>query len=1328
MRQLLAVAFLSLTLAASEAAATKVAVFSVDGDRDTEDLCIAAISQHPEIQLVDRRSLNQILGEQVVTAAFASTAKAAQLGKLSGIDLLLSIRREMKGAHNLNLEVLDCATGRILSHGSATGESLPRETQRLIKQAESSSSPHAKAIKVAVEDFSEGGKAINYKLAAAIRGALTDEGFDVLDRAVIQHAAAEHEVEKAGLSTGNLTSLPGVDYLLTGTVENQTLNLKLLDASKGRLVTGSSFPMATAINDTVHLLKAQAKGMKPNPVSILEPRVQIEALVPLYEGIKHFRDGDIYGALLSFWKAQSLDDKFMEAYEWEARCFDALKLPRLGEAIRRFARECLVGLGVSVPSINIPSDGITFLGIQSETSTPLLEMKAVEKLVKAAPGQIVLPDELSIFRNEYDAVIGGSDKAWLTAPGFLTRWSLRASPSQADRSKLEWTLFDTLSGGIVGTATTEADNPEAWEIPLRKLLMEKDSPTPQKADAAPALTTNSPAKMNLSQSSLNPDDKENLGILEMLLNNPTNPALRNKLFKREGDNGQLGFLNFALRDQVIESLPPDDSYRAWLELDRIASFLPNDLSGIQFSGKEIDPISALKDFVEGHPHDGSGAFAQYMLLYNTMADMDPKERIKRCHETVELLRQANDARAFEGSNEMLGMAQHLEVLAHLASDETQNITELPGKPFPRRARPDLGKDGGHVGVNWTSDWYCGEWQYVPIPQEKWSSEARLAFKILGRGSNQVRIPSSWIKEYPDSILLLDFAVMALHEVDYARGLPLKEPVDMKEARQTYRMLVDYCARQLPERLARAGSSHELNFLAKMAGDYVKRLTRYAFSATVSDQDFQDIQKTMTRAVTDAARRIGEDPSRLTAFWSTMPRYVSSDIWNNWNECRADVTPTWDELLQQESEKAVRSFADSPTEQRDWWNFMNEGPVRSLRTQKQAEMALSHLGRMEEIFPLGDELTLKMLGVREAAFIYNYATILFMGRHYQEAEPWFRLVASRPESELTLTRTSREIRENARLHLAYCLEKSGQLNEALLLARECAEKAAIEKAPMRALWHIWPDGAQLKYDADGFVYGHALRLIRDIRLISSISDLPPNVKAFQIPIEGGHGAKVTYFLRIPPSRSDSSKMKKHPLLVLVPSSNHGGAAYMLDSNSWARFADKYGIFLLVPEFTYLAEEAANTYENPQDWSGKTLVDAVDWVAKNYPVHSKRFLMHGYGRGAQFVERFIRLEPDRCLAVSVHSTGADSWRDGIPKLKPLTELRSVPLFMTCGDRDDARSGLDRLIGTELYAGAAAASGVNVELKILPNTGHQPTKEMEEMAQDFFIRQTHLTSTIP
>ena len=68
------------------------------------------------------------------------------------------------------------------------------------------------------------------------------------------------------------------------------------------------------------------------------------------------------------------------------------------------------------------------------------------------------------------------------------------------------------------------------------------------------------------------------------------------------------------------------------------------------------------------------------------------------------------------------------------------------------------------------------------------------------------------------------------------------------------------------------------------------------------------------------------------------------------------------------------------------------------------------------------------------------------------------------------------------------------------------------------------------------------------------------------------------------------------------------------------------------------------------------------------------------------------------------------------------------MTCGDRDDARSGLDRLIGTELYAGAAAASGVNVELKILPYPGLQPTKEMEEMAQDFFIRQTHLTSTIP
>lgn len=196
---------------------------------------------------------------------------------------------------------------------------------------------------------------------------------------------------------------------------------------------------------------------KPGPASILEPRVQIEALIPLYQGIKHYRDGDLPAALSSFWKAERLDDKFVEAIEWEARCYEAMNLPIFADAVRRYARECLVGRGVSVPSRNIPTDGITFLGIQGSEKQPLQEMKAVDVLVRMAPGKIVLPSDLASYRNEYDSIVGGSDNGWLTAPGFLTRWSLRASPKQGDGEKLEWTLFDTLSGSIRSTATTTSD-------------------------------------------------------------------------------------------------------------------------------------------------------------------------------------------------------------------------------------------------------------------------------------------------------------------------------------------------------------------------------------------------------------------------------------------------------------------------------------------------------------------------------------------------------------------------------------------------------------------------------------------------------------------------------------------------------------------------------------------------------------------------------------------------------------------------------------------------------------------------------------------------------
>jgi hypothetical protein len=1335
---ILALLFLSAGLALSQTAGTRVAVFADLKDLDLEDLCVAALSSNKGIELLDRRQLTHLLGEKVLAATFAGTGSKAGAGRLAGVDLIVALRRD---GHAVDLEIVECSSGKILSQGNTTIEKLGRSAVGLLKEAVKREDRPVKPSKVAVEDFRDG-KGINYRLPAEIRDGLVASGFEVLDRSIVEHAAAEHELAKSGFASHSTDALAGADYLVRGQIHGDQIHVQLLDARKGRMEASYDFETSKAQEAIVHLLKDRNKNLKASPASILEPRVQIEALIPLYEGIKHYRDGNLPVALSSFWKAELLDDKFVQAIEWEARCYAAMNLPIFADAVRRYARECLVGRGVSVPSSNIPADGITFLGIQDSKDQPLTEMKAVDALARIAPGKIVLPDDLASYRQEYDSIVGGSDNAWLRAPGFLTRWSLRVSPKQDDKGKLEWTLFDTLSGTIRSTATTTSHPGDSWNRSLGELVRSANrSAEDKRGDAGSRILL---ADAWSLESITDEEEKNNLELLRALAITPANPSFIGKTFhgleprklipKKDFTRKysvEENFLNYALKETLRQSLPKNDPYRAWLELDKIASFLKYDLSGLLYSGEQIDPMEALKKFVESHPDDAPGAFARYMLLIDTMDAMEPKDRVKACTQTVDALRQANVQGAFEKSKLLLDCSIHLETLARLVAGETEHIDRLPGGPFPRAARPDITLKDGKVGIQWVEDWLCNEWDKVTIPKENWKQEAIAAIHILGRGSHGARIPPSWLEESHDSLVLLIFCEKAAREAACPYGLPDKSPIDAKADRENYRRTLDYFIRNIPLWLNRVTKGSELMFLAQETDQFLKHLSYYAYSSTLSDQEFYTIQKTLYQAVVAAAERIGENPKQYTDdYWPVMPRWVSPAIWNAWESAKAYMG-SYEQLSGREIASAAVSFAESPTQKTDWWAFMSDS--HGLNSEKYTEFAFRHLGGMNELYHPDDLSLAPMLGEREAAFLFNYGSILFNGRYYPEAEPWFRLVASMPDGPLLSTKQSREIRENARLYKARCLQKEGRLSEALTLALGSVKTASAELPPMRFITHVWPSGSGLRFEYDGFLNTVGMRLVRDIRLLSSTKELPDNLHIFQIPLKGapGNDDKATFFLRVPPGLSTSST-EKLPLLVITPSFNHSGAEYLLESNAWARFADEYGICLLMPEFEFANERPGGgfEYEQAASWSGQTLLEAVKWIGDRYSVNTDRILIHGYGGGGIFASGFVRWAPERCLAASLSSFGNnETSADGCLAMKPFSEICSVPLLITCGDRDDARLGIyNRRMITERYAAEAKAAGVDVEWNVLPNTGHVPTQEMEKTVQDFFVRKAHLTKRKP
>lgn len=1284
----------------------RVAVFSPDGDRETEDLCIVTVSTLPDVRVVERRELNKLLDEQTLRRALGSLQTRAYAGQLSGAEVVLSVRKTEQG---ILAEVVDAATGVII------GRSGPSEASVLAGQVRSllAAAPvESKGARVAVADFAGDG----FRSAVELRENLRAEGFTLLDRAVIEHAVAETALGQAGLvSAGAPPHLLGADFLVRGERRGDVLALSVLGMAGGSLVAAREFAPDEKGQTQVAWLKSVLPPPPPRRVT-LEPFVQVEALVPLYEGVASFRDGDLRGALLSFWRAQELDDKFLEALEWEARCYDALNLSKLAAAVRRYARECLVGRGISVPTRNIPADGIMFLGIQP-AAAPAVEMKAVNALLAAAPGRVVLPENLSAFRDEYDALIGGvgATPGWTRAPGFLTRWSLRGTPAPGG---VRWTLFDTLSGRIVASDESET-------FSFGKLLADAAAqPALERAEqpvfrGLDATSTREKRKLSAEQSG-------NLALLQRLTAGPADAGLWGLGFKRgyTDRDGLAGFLNFALREELIAALPADNLHRAWLELIQIGKFLPWEPTGRLFSGKAIDPVKALQAFIDRHPDDAPGAVARYILLWEVL-DNVPRDRLVRlCETTAAALKSAQARTPAQFLADLETATTHLNTLAKLAlHGPWLTLQEMPREPNPRRVRPQL-KPGGQVELDYTTGWVCNEWNHVASPRECWRQEAVAALHILGRRNNLFRVPDAWMEESPDSIALLDFAVEALHEVDHAYGAPFLHPLDMDAQRANYLRIVDYCERGLPRWMARVQNEEEFSFLTGYtATRFIKHLTRYGFMDAVPDARFLKIQENTTADVRKAAARLGFSSERGLDYWSRMPRRQSVDTWAVWTSS-AGTPCDYDELMAREADAAKSSWAESPAIQKAWWRFMRQwDSVGALRPQKQAEIALRHYGEMQRVFPEKDA---GLFGYEETAFIFDYAYTLFAGRSFTEAESWFRLLADAPESVLLRTQSAREIRESARLYRAYCLVAMDRPDEALSLAKRCAALPGGD-ASLRLLEHIGPKQSGADLPNRGSLHGTALRLVRDLRLAANMIDLPANVRGFQIPIPRGAGARITFFLRIPPGVAAADAASR-PLLVLAPSLNHGAEDYMQDTNAWARFADENGFFILVPEFNWTAAEINNAYQVAADWSGETLLSAVEWVGRSFPQAStQRLLVHGYGGGGQFVQRFARWAPERCLAVSSHSTGAPSWMDGMPGQKPFGALRGVPMLVTCGTDDDLSANFyDRLAFSEQYVTAARGAGVPIIWKRLKDVGHLPNAEMEDFARLFLA--TYARPTAP
>ena len=174
-------------------------------------------------------------------------------------------------------------------------------------------------------------------------------------------------------------------------------------------------------------------------------------------------------------------------------------------------------------------------------------------------------------------------------------------------------------------------------------------------------------------------------------------------------------------------------------------------------------------------------------------------------------------------------------------------------------------------------------------------------------------------------------------------------------------------------------------------------------------------------------------------------------------------------------------------------------------------------------------------------------------------------------------------------------------------------------------------------------------------------------------------------------------RKWRVLVIFGGRNCGGSNEVSNALGWAKWADRNGMFLVAPGFR------DDRYWEPQVWSGRALLSALDQIGKRYEIDSKHLLYYGYSAGSQASNLFAAWRPDLCRAWVSHACGVFH--------EPSVRMRKTPGLVTCGDADAARDILSRE-----FVAKARRIGQQVMWKSCPNHPHDVPPDSLALARTF------------
>lgn len=166
------------------------------------------------------------------------------------------------------------------------------------------------------------------------------------------------------------------------------------------------------------------------------------------------------------------------------------------------------------------------------------------------------------------------------------------------------------------------------------------------------------------------------------------------------------------------------------------------------------------------------------------------------------------------------------------------------------------------------------------------------------------------------------------------------------------------------------------------------------------------------------------------------------------------------------------------------------------------------------------------------------------------------------------------------------------------------------------------------------------------------------------------SSVKFFYYIPVSLLASQT--PYPVITWVPGLDGDGEESV--PGELYDLADKKGYAILSPTFKFNENDfnQNKSYQYPQAWAGKALVDMLN-KAKEHGLNYSKLYMVGFSAGAQFSSRFSFMKPEMIDACAILGSGA--------RVQPERKT-NVKYFIGIGTQDDEY----RLKNAEIFYNAA------------------------------------------